>query len=107
MALDQARKKQLRNIGHQLNPVVTVAERGLTEGVAAELERALDDHELIKIKLAINDPAARKAISAEICAQHHAELVQNIGKVALIFRAAKKPNPKLSNLLRFALAGAK
>jgi RNA-binding protein len=105
MAIDQARKKQLRNIGHQLTPIVTVAERGVTEGVAAELERALNDHELIKIKLAINDPAARKTIAAEICEQHQAELVQNIGKVALIFRAAKKPNPKLSNLIRFTLAG--
>ena len=107
MAIDQVRKKQLRNIGHQLTPVVTVAERGLTEGVSAELERALNDHELIKIKLAINEPAVRKALSVEICEQHQAELIQNIGKVALIFRAAKKPNPKLSNLLRFALAGAK
>lgn len=104
MALDQARKKQLRNIGHQLTPVVTVAERGITEGVASELERALNDHELIKIKLAINEPSARKIISAEICEQLNAELVQNIGKVALIFRPAQKPNPKLSNLIRFTLA---
>jgi RNA-binding protein len=104
MALEQARKKQLRNIGHQLTPVVTIAERGLTEGVAAELERALNDHELIKIKLAVDEAAARKALTLEICEQHNAEVVQNIGKVALIFRAAKKPNPKLSNLMRFALA---
>jgi RNA-binding protein len=104
MALEQARKKQLRNIGHQLTPVVTIAERGLTEGVAAELERALNDHELIKIKLAVDEATARKALTLEICAQHNAEVVQNIGKVALIFRAAKKPNPKLSNLMRFALA---
>ena len=100
MSLDPARKKQLRTIGHQLNPVVTVSEKGLSEGVHLEFERALEDHELIKVKLAIAEPQARREVAAELCQQHRAELVQSIGKVALIYRAAQKPNPKLSNLLR-------
>ncbi|HET8710580.1 MAG TPA: YhbY family RNA-binding protein [Spongiibacteraceae bacterium] len=100
MPLDQTRKKQLRAIGHQLNPVVMISERGLSEGVNAELERALEDHELIKVKLAVADPAERRELAATICAVHNAELVQSVGKVILIFRAAQKPNPRLSNLMR-------
>ena len=100
MSLDQTRKKQLRAIGHQLNPVVMISERGVSEGVNLELERALEDHELIKVKLAIADPAERRELAAAICAQHNAELVQSVGKVILIYRAAQKPNPRLSNLLR-------
>lgn len=100
MSLDPARKKQFRTIGHQLNPVVMVSERGLSEGVNLELERALADHELIKVKLAIADPAERRELAAELCAQHGAELVQAVGKVVLIYRKAEKPNPKLSNVLR-------
>ena len=100
MELSNAKKKQLRTIGHHLNPIVTIAEKGITEGVSAELERALTDHELIKIKININNPAARKTIAAELCSQHKATLVQSIGKVALLLRPAKKPNEKLSNLLR-------
>ncbi len=99
-ALDNAKKKHYRALGHKLNPVVMVADRGVTEGVSNELERALEDHELIKVKLAIPDPAARRAIAEQICQAHRAQLVQAIGKVILIYRAAKKPNPKLSNLLR-------
>ena len=45
--------KQLRAIGHKLKPVVTIAGNGLSEGVITELDRALQDHELIKIKLAV------------------------------------------------------
>lgn len=100
MPLDQARKKQMRTIGHALKPVVTVSEKGLSEGVHAELERALDDHELIKVKLAVAEPAVRRELAAQLCSEHRAELVQQIGKVILIHRAAAKPNPKLSNLLR-------
>lgn len=100
MALDQTRKKQLRAIGHQLNPVVMISERGVSEGVGLEVERALEDHELIKIKLGIADPAERRELAAALCEQHRAELVQAVGKIILIYRAAQKPNPRLSNLLR-------
>lgn len=50
MPLTNEQKKQYKSIGHHLKPVLIVAENGLTEGVQAELERALNDHELIKIQ---------------------------------------------------------
>ncbi len=98
--MDSSTRKSLRAIGHKLKPVVTIAGNGLSETVAAELERALDDHELIKIKLEIPAPAERKILAAELCAAHNAELVQSIGKILLILRRAKKPKPHLSNLSR-------
>ena len=101
MALTQDQKKRFRKIGHHLKPVVTVADKGLTEGVLNELERALEDHELIKIKLAVLDRDDKAAITEAVCQETGAILAQTIGKVALIYRPAKKPNPKLSNLLRF------
>lgn len=55
MPLTPEQKKQYKSIGHHLKPVLIVADNGLTEGVLAELERALSDHELIKIKLNILD----------------------------------------------------
>lgn len=98
--LSQSELKHLRAIGHKLNPIVTIAEKGLSEGVATELERALNDHELIKIKLAVADRDLKAALIEEVCQAHKAMPVQIIGKVALILRRAQKPNPKLSNLLR-------
>lgn len=92
--------KQLRTIGHKLKPVVTVAGNGLSENVLAELERALHDHELIKIKLAVGSREARKAVTQQICNNVGAQLIQSIGNVALILRRSKKPDPKLSNLIK-------
>jgi RNA-binding protein len=92
--------KQLRAIGHKLNPVVTVAGNGLSEGVLAELERALSDHELIKVKLVVGERGAREALADEICGKTGAELVQAIGNVILILRRNPKPDPRLSNLVR-------
>ena len=93
-------KKHLRRLGHNLKPVVTIAAKGLNENVGAELDRALSDHELIKVKLAVGDRLAKKTISDELCQKYNAELVQSIGHILLLYRKAKSPNPKLSNLLR-------
>ena len=100
MSLTATQKKQYRTIGHNLNPLVTVAGNGLSEGVQLEVDRALEDHELIKVKFNVGDRTVKKALIRELCEQVQAELVQEIGNIALIFREADDPDPKLSNLLR-------
>lgn len=94
-------EKQLRAIGHKLKPVVTVASKGLTEAVLLEVERALSDHELIKVKVAAGDREDRQAVAAAICERTGAELIQATGGVLLLLRRAAQPDPRLSNLLRF------
>lgn len=101
MSLSQAQKKAFRSIGHHLNPVVTVAENGLSEGVMAELERALADHELIKVKIAVGERDTRRQAVEELATSSRAEVVQVIGKMALLYRNNPQANPKLSNIKRF------
>ena len=62
--------------------------------------RALDDHELIKVKLALIEREDRQEVVETLKALPNTELVQTIGKVALLYGKSAKPNPKLSNLLR-------
>lgn len=100
MPLSADKRKQFRTLGHNLKPVVTIAGNGLSEGVLTELNRALDDHELIKVKLALIEREDRQEVVEALKALPNTELVQTIGKVALLYRKAAKPNPKLSNLLR-------
>lgn len=92
--------RQLRALGHKLKPVVTIAGKGLTEGVITELERALADHELIKVKLAVGSRDARVELAKQISAQCGAELVQSIGSVVLLLRRSATPDPRLSNLIK-------
>ena len=101
MPLTQEQKKQFKSIGHHLKPVVIVADNGLTEGVMAELERAVNDHELIKVQFRITDRDDRRSIIDELCTNSSCELVQVIGKMALIYRKNPRPNKNLSNISRF------
>jgi len=85
MPLTAAQKKNLRRMAHKLKPLVTVAGKGLSVTVVAEIERALNDHELIKVKLR-SDRGTRKTWVANITEQCKAEQIQNIGQIACFYR---------------------
>ena len=98
MALSKEQRREYRALAHHLKPVILIGDNGISEGLTQELERALDDHELIKIKISSTDREERQEMLEEACRATGAELVQTIGKVAVLLRRAKDPNPKLSNL---------
>jgi len=99
--IKQADKKKFRAIGHHLKPIVTVAGNGLSDTVMSEISRALNDHELIKIKVLAEDRDERKSLIQTINDKNQAEIIQTIGNMALLYKAAQKPNPALSNILRY------
>ncbi|MFZ2452205.1 MAG: ribosome assembly RNA-binding protein YhbY [Methylobacter sp.] len=82
-------KKQLRANAHALKPVVMVGQSGLTDAVLAEVDLALNSHELIKVKIRA-ERDERKEISEKMCAATGAELIQSIGQVTVLYRL----NPK-------------
>ena len=91
MTLTNRQVRHLRGLTHHLQPVVMVADKGLTENVWIEIETALEHHELVKIKLK-SDRETRAGWIAEISARCKAEKVQSIGQVASFFRRnPKKP----------------
>lgn len=89
--MDAAKKKKFKSDAHHLNPVVMIGNAGLTAAVLAEIESALDIHELIKVKIRA-ERDARKTICDEICVSTKAELVQSIGQIIVIYRL--NPNKK-------------
>lgn len=62
-----------------------IGQSGLTDAVLAELELALNTHELLKVKIRA-EREDRKLITEKICANSGAELIQSIGQIAVIYR---------------------
>lgn len=87
--MDAVKKKKLKSDAHSLKPVVMIGQAGLTAAVIAEIEVALDCHELIKVRIRA-ERDERKEIMNEICSATDAELVQAIGQIIVIYRY----NPK-------------
>ncbi len=86
MSLTAKTKQQLKAKAHALHPLILMGNKGLSEAVKKEIDRALYDHELIKIRIAAEDRDLRRQLFAEICEQAQAELVQVIGKIAVVYK---------------------
>ena len=89
LALTNAQIRFLRGQAHDLKAMLQVGGKGVTDALVAEVGNALDQHELIKVKVASDDRGARDDIIAELAGRANAALVQRIGHTAVLFR----PNP--------------
>lgn len=84
--LSKNAQKFLRGISHDTKPIVTIADKGITENILNELEIGLNRHELIKVKLR-TDRVTRQQYIEEILQTTHAHKIQAIGQTVTIFRA--------------------
>ena len=91
-SLTAGQRKQLRARAHHLKPVIAIGGKGLTDAVVDETNRALEHHQLIKIRVAAEDRELRNAHITELCTRTSATLVAKIGKTATLY----KPDPETS-----------
>jgi len=86
LALSSVQMRELKEKSQLLKPVVIIGNAGLTSAVLQEIDRALYDHELIKIRIAGEDSEERNKITKNICATTQAVPIQNIGHVVTVYR---------------------
>ena len=86
MSLTSKTRQALKAKAHQLKPIVLIGNQGLTDAVHKEIDRGLTDHELIKVKISTTDREVKHAIYEAICTINHAEPVQLIGNIIVIYR---------------------
>jgi len=98
--LTSKRRSELRAEAHKLPPTVLIGDKGLTDEVLAEIDRALKAHELVKVRAATDDRDARNVWMESICEKLEAHPVQQIGKMLVVYRenpqerkAAPTPGP--------------
>ncbi len=90
MALSEKQKKHLRRLAHPLSPIVMLGNAGLTDGVVGELDRALNDHELVKVAARVGGRDSRDAALEAMAARTTSEIVQRIGNVGVFYRRSTK-----------------
>ena len=86
-ALSNAQKRYLRGLAHDLKPVLLVGAKGVTPSVLAELDVALEQHELVKVRVSAADRDERDAGIAALVEGSEAALAGRIGHVAILYRA--------------------
>ena len=91
--LTPAERKLLKARAHKLEPVVIIGGKGLTDPVVAEIAAALKAHELIKVRAPGLDRDVRTEVFREVASKTESELVQEIGKVAVLYKKWDTPPP--------------
>ena len=86
-------RQHLRALAHHLEPVVQIGGEGLTEGVCAAIDAALEHHELVKVRLGQSFPGERREAGLELAARLGADLAQVIGRVLVLYRRRREDDP--------------
>ncbi|MBO1255413.1 ribosome assembly RNA-binding protein YhbY [Alteromonas sp. 5E99-2] len=90
MTLSTKQKQFLKGLAHTIKPVVQLGANGFTEGVLAEIEGALDHHELIKVKVPSDDREEKALIMDAIIRETKAVKLQTIGHVLVLYRQSEE-----------------
>lgn len=86
MKLNDKQRRYLRGLAHPLKPVILVGNAGMTSAVVAETQRALHDHELIKVRMTGAERDVRDAALQSLAEATGSALVGRIGHVATLYR---------------------
>jgi RNA-binding protein len=86
MSLTGKQRRHLRALGHALTPLVQLGKGGLSAGVVAQIDQALSDHELIKIKLLETVELDRHEAASEMARQTQSQVAQVLGRTILLYR---------------------
>ena len=88
--LSTKQKQFLKGLAHHLSPVVMLGGNGLTEGVLAEIDNALNHHELIKVKIAGADRETKQLIIVAIVRETKSSNVQTIRHILGLYRPSEE-----------------
>jgi len=115
LLLSTAQRKTMRADAHHLEPSVMIGSAGLTPAVRREVDAALQAHGLIKVRVALDDRAAREAVLADLADKLGAAPIQHIGKLLVLWRPVvprekperddRMPGPKVVKVLKFSKSG--
>ena len=86
MPLSSQQIRKLRGLAHALKVIVIVGNNGLTENVVNEIDNALEQHELLKVRVNAGDRDDRDEMIQSMLEKTGAVLIQRIGNVAVLYR---------------------
>ena len=93
-------RRYLRGLGHKLEPITQLGKGGITDAFVDAVDRALADHELIKVKVGDAANLDRHEAAESLAQRTRSEVAQVLGYTVLLYRAdpedpqIKLPKPK-------------
>lgn len=86
MTLSGKQRRYLRSLGHHLEAIVQLGKHGLTDGIIAATDAALETHELVKVRRGTECPNGHDEVATTLTEAVGGQLVQKLGRTLLIYR---------------------
>jgi RNA-binding protein len=83
-------RRHLRALAHDLKPLVQVGKGGIDGGLIGAVDQALNDHELIKVKVGESAGLDRHEAAENLATATKSEVAQVLGNIVLLYR----PDPE-------------
>jgi RNA-binding protein len=96
--LTGAQRKYLRGMAHYLKPVVQMGKNGLTDTVVESIDKALSDHELIKVRISVPADGGKREVADEIAERTHSAWVGLVGFIVILYRQQEDPEKQTIDL---------
>ena len=90
MPLSGKQRRHLRGLGHSLEPIVQIGKLGLTDAVTSAVDTALEEHELIKVRIGTECPDERHDVAERLAPAVKSEVAQVLGRTLLLWRKRPK-----------------
>jgi RNA-binding protein len=95
MSLTRQMRQSLIAKAHALNPTIIIGNQGISDSLLLETERALYDHELIKVRIPSGlDRESRKALVNELVKNLKSECLKQIGNIVILYKVSDKKTTK-------------
>jgi|JI10StandDraft_1071094.scaffolds.fasta_scaffold188452_3 RNA-binding protein len=96
--LSSSQRKRLRGLAHDLHPLVHVGKAGLSDAALAEIDKALADHELVKVRFLESGGGVgkveRDARMDEIQNRIGCGVAGRVGHIAILYRPHQDPDKR-------------
>ncbi|MFR8505832.1 MAG: ribosome assembly RNA-binding protein YhbY [Peptoniphilus sp.] len=83
-------RSYLKSLAHNMDPLIQLGKDGINQGFLSQIDKLLEDHEIVKINVLQNAPVEVDEIVDDILDATGAEFVQKIGKKLTIYRESKE-----------------
>jgi RNA-binding protein len=91
--LSSGQRQYLRRMAHDARPLVQIGKHGMSEGLLASVDHALETHELVKVKfLGYGDE--KRDLAQQLAERSGSTLVTLIGNIAILYRYQADPEKR-------------
>ncbi len=88
--ITSSQRAKLRSMAQTINPIAQIGKNGVSDNVLAELNVALEQHELIKVSVLRNADMSAKDVLQEVAEATGAEPITAIGNKIVIYRRSTR-----------------